>query len=80
MTSPDPGEWLWLLFQTLLLVPILKRIATNKCPWPHFSDDVVGWKGDVNHQFTVKFAYWLRAAIPEDNPDEVWKLESPSHF
>ncbi|KAK8688359.1 hypothetical protein V6N13_087128 [Hibiscus sabdariffa] len=56
------------LFLRCLVHSLRQRTSPDSGDW--LCDDVVGWKGDVNHQFTVKSGYWLRAAIPEDNSDK----------
>ncbi|KAK8704368.1 hypothetical protein V6N13_047995 [Hibiscus sabdariffa] len=53
----DNGERRWSLFESLLPVNVLLRIAAVMPPPRSSAMEVLGWKWMENRSFTAKFAY-----------------------
>ncbi|XP_038996958.1 uncharacterized protein LOC120121727 [Hibiscus syriacus] len=72
MTKED-GNWQWPLFEQFLLLNILLKIATKKCPAQLFGMDV-GWSLCDDRRFTVKSAYDFCVGYPTNSREEVWAM------
>ncbi|XP_038995029.1 uncharacterized mitochondrial protein AtMg00310-like [Hibiscus syriacus] len=51
------GDWRWQEFDHLLPLDVILRIARIKTLDNRLSSDTIGWRGDKNIIFSVKFAY-----------------------
>ncbi|KAK8624701.1 hypothetical protein V6N13_089589 [Hibiscus sabdariffa] len=51
------GEWRWSEFDQLLPMDILLHITATKGPMMAYSGNIIGWKLNANHPFTIRSAY-----------------------
>ncbi|KAK8605986.1 hypothetical protein V6N13_102749 [Hibiscus sabdariffa] len=69
----DEGcTWRWALFQHLLPLPVLLRIAATKDPSPLFPDDEVGWGLCSDLRFWVKSAYEVHRGYASGEYERIW--------
>ncbi|KAK9016911.1 hypothetical protein V6N11_079403 [Hibiscus sabdariffa] len=70
----DNGQWLWGAIADLLPCDILLRIVAVKPPVTGLTKDFPRWLSSLNDQFTVSFAYMLRAGMSIGSVEPCWAV------
>ncbi|KAE8673212.1 hypothetical protein F3Y22_tig00111806pilonHSYRG00082 [Hibiscus syriacus] len=52
--TDDHGNWRWALFEHLLPLPVLMRLAATMGPKQHFRADSIGWKPSNHRRHSIK--------------------------
>ncbi|KAK8705199.1 hypothetical protein V6N13_048805 [Hibiscus sabdariffa] len=68
------GQWKWHLFESFLPRDILFRIVVIKPPSFSTIADSIGWCGNRDRRFTIKFAYSLISNAEISPPNPIWKV------
>ncbi|KAK8481555.1 hypothetical protein V6N11_009818 [Hibiscus sabdariffa] len=68
------GQWKWHLFESFLPRDILLRIVVVKPPSFSTIADSIGWHGNRDRRFTIKYAYSLISNGEISPPNPVWKV------
>ncbi|KAK8548800.1 hypothetical protein V6N12_061704 [Hibiscus sabdariffa] len=66
--------WNWSLFQHLLPLLVLIRIATVNELDPLFPEDTIEWSLAVTRKFSIKSAYEHRSGNLNEDSDRIWRV------